>query len=99
MAFFPDVPKIKFDGPDSKNNLAFRHYNEGEIVEEDTPEKIFSSPSDPRTRQFLDRLLRAYTVLAPDWRTGEGPLVALAASLTDSRRNVRLSTEAFALSL
>jgi hypothetical protein len=30
-------------------------------------------------RSFLDRLLRAYTVLAPDWRTGEGPLVALAA--------------------
>ena len=35
------------------------YMNEGEIVEEDTPEKIFSSPSDPRTRQFLDRLLRA----------------------------------------
>jgi ABC-type polar amino acid transport system ATPase subunit len=30
----------------------------GQIVEENTPEKIFSSPSDPRTRQFLDRLLR-----------------------------------------
>jgi hypothetical protein len=30
-------------------------------------------------RSFLDRLLRAYTVLAPDWRAGEGPLVALAA--------------------
>lgn len=30
-------------------------------------------------RSFLDRLLRAYVVLAPDWRTGEGPLVALAA--------------------
>lgn len=29
-------------------------------------------------RSFLDRLLRAYTVLVPDWRTGEGPLVALA---------------------
>jgi len=30
-------------------------------------------------RSFLDRLLRAYVVLAPDWRTGEGPLVSLAA--------------------
>jgi hypothetical protein len=30
-------------------------------------------------RSFLDRLLRAYTVRAPDWRSGEGPLVALAA--------------------
>ena len=30
-------------------------------------------------RSFLDRLLRGYSVLAPDWRSGEGPLVALAA--------------------
>jgi len=29
-------------------------------------------------RSFLDRLLRAYTVLAPGWRSGEGPLIALA---------------------
>ena len=28
-------------------------------------------------RSFLDRLLRGYTVLAPDWRAGEGPLIAL----------------------
>src|SRR4051812_38236001 len=33
MAFFPDVPKIRFEGPDSKNPLAFRHYNESEVVE------------------------------------------------------------------
>lgn len=33
MAFFPDVPKIKFEGPDSKNPLAFRHYNPDEVVE------------------------------------------------------------------
>ena len=30
-------------------------------------------------RSFLDRLLRAYTVLAPGWRSGEGPLIDLAA--------------------
>jgi hypothetical protein len=30
-------------------------------------------------RSFLDRLLRAYAVLAPDWRSGEGPLIALSA--------------------
>jgi hypothetical protein len=30
-------------------------------------------------RSFLDRLLRAYTVLTPEWRSGEGPLVPLAA--------------------
>lgn len=33
MAFFPDVPKIKYEGPDSKNPLAFRHYNPEEKVE------------------------------------------------------------------
>ncbi len=33
MAYFPDVPKIRFEGPDSKNTLAFRHYNENEVVE------------------------------------------------------------------
>lgn len=33
MSFFPDVPKIKYEGPDSKNPLAFRHYNPAEVVE------------------------------------------------------------------
>ena len=33
MSFFPDVPKIEFEGPDSKNQLAFKHYNPAEIVE------------------------------------------------------------------
>ncbi len=33
MAFFPDVPKIKYEGPDSTNPLAFRHYNPDEVVE------------------------------------------------------------------
>lgn len=34
------------------------YMDEGCIVEENTPEKMFSAPNDPRTRQFLDRLLR-----------------------------------------
>ena len=33
MAFFPEVSKIAYEGPDSKNPLAFRHYNPNEIVE------------------------------------------------------------------
>jgi xylose isomerase len=33
MAGFPDIKKIKFEGPDSKNPLAFRHYDENERVE------------------------------------------------------------------
>jgi len=32
MAFFPEVSKIKYEGPDSKNPLAFRHYNPDETV-------------------------------------------------------------------
>lgn len=32
MAFF-DVPKIQYEGPDSTNPLAFRHYNPDETVE------------------------------------------------------------------
>jgi len=32
-AAFPKIPKIKFEGPKSKNPLAFKHYNPDEIVE------------------------------------------------------------------
>lgn len=31
--FFPDVPVIPFEGPKSKNPLAFKHYNAEEVVE------------------------------------------------------------------
>ena len=33
MAAFPEVNKIKFEGPDSRNPLAFRYYDENELVE------------------------------------------------------------------
>jgi hypothetical protein len=33
MPHFPDVPKIPFEGPGTKNPLAFRHYNADEVVE------------------------------------------------------------------
>jgi xylose isomerase len=33
MSAFPDVSRIKYEGPDSKNPLAFRHYNPDERVE------------------------------------------------------------------
>ncbi|MSP01972.1 MAG: hypothetical protein EXR07_13110 [Acetobacteraceae bacterium] len=39
---------------------------------------IQQRPNRFNARSFLDRLLRAYAVLAPDWTKGEGPLVALA---------------------
>jgi L-cystine transport system ATP-binding protein len=43
------------------NDVANRvvYMDEGQIVEEGAPAHIFSAPSDPRTRQFLDRMLRA----------------------------------------
>ncbi|MFO0881731.1 MAG: xylose isomerase [Gemmataceae bacterium] len=33
MSFFPEVQKIRFEGPTSTNPLAFRHYNPDEVVE------------------------------------------------------------------
>jgi len=33
MAYFPKIKKIKYEGPDSKNPLSFKWYNENEIVE------------------------------------------------------------------
>jgi len=32
-AAFPKIPKIPYEGPDSKNPLAFKHYNPDELVE------------------------------------------------------------------
>ena len=31
-AAFPDIPKIPFEGPESRNPLAFKHYNADELV-------------------------------------------------------------------
>ena len=33
MCHFPDIPKIPYEGPKSKNPLAFKHYNPEELVE------------------------------------------------------------------
>ena len=33
MAAFPEISKIAYEGPKSKNPLAFRWYNENEVVE------------------------------------------------------------------
>ena len=35
------------------------YMDEGQIIEEGPPDQIFSTPHDPRTSQFLDRLLHA----------------------------------------
>ncbi len=31
--FFPEIPVIHYEGPQSKNPLAFKHYNPDEVVE------------------------------------------------------------------
>ena len=41
MAAFPDVEKIRFEGPKSKNLLAFHHYDENEVVEGKTMKDHF----------------------------------------------------------
>jgi len=41
MPFFPEVEKIRYEGPDSKNPLAFRHYNPDEKVEGKTMKDHF----------------------------------------------------------
>ncbi len=33
MIAFPGIEKIDYEGPGSRNPLAFRHYNESELVE------------------------------------------------------------------
>jgi xylose isomerase len=33
MPFFPEVEKVRYEGPQSTNPLAFRHYNPDEVVE------------------------------------------------------------------
>jgi xylose isomerase len=39
--FFPDVRKIAYEGPTSKNDLAFRHYNPDEKIEGQTMRDLF----------------------------------------------------------
>ncbi len=36
MTFFSEIPQIQYEGPQSKNPLAFKHYNPDEIVEGET---------------------------------------------------------------
>jgi xylose isomerase len=31
--FFPGIAKIRYEGPQSKNPLAFKHYNADELVD------------------------------------------------------------------
>ena len=40
MAYFSDISKIEYEGPDSKNPLAFKHYNPDEVVEGQTLKEL-----------------------------------------------------------
>ena len=39
--FFPEVPQIQYEGPDSKNPLAFKHYNPEEVIEGQSMKDLF----------------------------------------------------------
>lgn len=39
--YFPEIPKIQFEGPQSKNPLAFKHYNPDEVIEGQTMRELF----------------------------------------------------------
>lgn len=39
--FFPSIGKITYEGPDSRNPLAFKHYNPTEVIEGKTMEEHF----------------------------------------------------------
>lgn len=41
MAYFPEVPKIHYEGPKSKNPLAFKHYNPEEQLEGQSMKSLF----------------------------------------------------------
>ena len=41
MAAFPNISRIPFEGPDSKNPLSFRHYDESEVVAGKTMKEHF----------------------------------------------------------
>ena len=52
MSYFPDVPKITFEGPESKNPLAFKHYNPDEEIEGKKPRMLLRTVYDSgRARQ------------------------------------------------
>lgn len=38
--FFPDVPQIQYEGPDSKNDLAYKYYNPEEVIEGQTMQDL-----------------------------------------------------------
>ncbi|HUQ71041.1 MAG TPA: xylose isomerase [Planctomycetaceae bacterium] len=40
MAYFPEISKIPYEGPKSKNPLAFKHYNPDEVVEGQTLKEL-----------------------------------------------------------
>jgi xylose isomerase len=39
--YFPEIPKIQYEGPTSKNPLAFKHYNPDEVIEGQTMRDLF----------------------------------------------------------
>jgi xylose isomerase len=85
--FFPKVSKIKYEGPKSKNPLAFKHYNESEKVEGKTMREHlrFAVCYWHTMRNVLSDPFGAGTAVRP-WDDGSN-------SLANAQRRVRASFE------
>ena len=94
---FPDIKKIAYEGPKSKNPLAFKHYNPDEVVEGKTMRDHlrFSVAYWHTFRNGLARSLRLGTALRP-WDDGtnsvENAATAAASPSSSSRSSAPPST-------
>src|SRR3974377_1311402 len=74
-AFFPDISPIQFEGPRSRNPLAFKHYNPDELVEGKPMKQHlrFSVTYWHTIRGQLSDMFGAGTALRP-WEDGSNSL-------------------------
>jgi len=87
--FFPGIPKIQYEGPSSKNPLAFKHYNPDELVEGKSMKEHlrFSVAYWHTIRGQLSDMFGSGTAVRP-WEDGTD-------SLEMARTRVRVAFEFF----
>ena len=90
--FFPDVPKIAYGGPKSRNPLEFKHYNPDEVVGGKTMKEHCGSRSSTGTRSAT----RCPTRSAPARPSGPGTTAAdsVANAQQQGQGRVRVHREA-----
>ena len=74
MPAFPDVSKVKYDGPDSKDPLAFRHYNPDELVEGKPMRDLYGQYLAASDAGEQKRLKKASLKLWQDFAKAQGKL-------------------------